>query len=266
MNTVLPHDQWLAAHAAHLENEKRLTKLRDALAQQRRELPWLKIDKTYTFDTPDGPRTLADLFDNRSQLIVKHFMLAPGWAEGCVGCSFEADHADGALKHIEHHDVTYVAVARAPLAEIEAFKRRMGWRFRWVSSYGSDFNYDFHVSATPAEKAAGKMYYNYAVRDFHGEEQSGHSAFFKDENGHVYHTFSAFGRGAEELLSSYVFLDMTAKGRNETGPRKNLTDWVRHHDRYGAAGHVDNTGRYRAATPLTTTGGCGCGTQTAVRS
>lgn len=263
---VVSRDEWVEAHKAHLAREKAFTHARDELTRQRRELPWVKVEKNYVFDTPDGPRTLAELFDGRSQLVVKHFMLGPGWEEGCVGCSFEADHAGGALVHLNNHDVTYVNVARAPLAEIEAFKRRMEWCFPWVSSHGTDFNYDYHVSATTAEMAAGKMYYNFRMEDVGSGEASGHSVFYKDEAGDVYHTFSAFGRGAEELLSTYVFLDMTPKGRNEHG-RGNLTDWVRHHDRYGAGGHVDGTGRYRAGGGTTKSmpianapaTGCGCG-------
>ncbi len=176
------------------------------------------------FHGPDGKGTFADLFDGRSQLVVKHFMLGPGWKEGCVGCSFEVDHIEGALVHLEHHDVTYVAISRAPLAEIEAFKKRMGWRFKWVSSYGSDFNYDYHVSFTPEEIAKGKVYYNYEMRDFQSEELSGLSVFYKDATGDIFHTYSAYARGAEEVLGTYIILDLTPKGRNETGPNFDLTD------------------------------------------
>ena len=159
-NRIVTRDEWLAARKAHLAREKELTRLRDQLSAERRELPWVKIEKPYVFDGPAGRETLADLFDGRSQLIIKHFMLGPGWQEGCVGCSFHADHIDGALMHLAHHDVTLLAVSRAPLAEIKAFKNRMGWRFKWVSSYGSDFNYDFHVSFTTEQIAQGKTYYN----------------------------------------------------------------------------------------------------------
>lgn len=242
---IVSREEWTAAHAAHLAKEKELTHAREALAQQRRALPWVKVEKPYVFDGPEGKQTLADLFDGRSQLIVKHFMFGPGWKEGCVGCSFECDHIDGALAHLEHHDVSYAAISRAPLAEIEAFKARMGWRFKWASSFGSDFNYDYHVTATKDEIAKGKVYYNFALRDFQMEELSGISVFTKDANGDIFHTFSAYGRGAEELLGTYVCLDLTPKGRNETGPNFDLTDWVRHHDRYGAGGFVDSTGRYQ---------------------
>jgi predicted dithiol-disulfide oxidoreductase (DUF899 family) len=229
-----------------LAKEKELTRARDALSAARRQLPWVRIDKTYVFETPQGNKMLTDLFDGRSQLIVNHFMMGPGWKEGCVGCSFGVDHIEGALVHLEHHDVTYVAVSRAPLPEIEAFKQRMGWTFRWVSSYGSDFNLDFHVSFTPEQIASGKVFYNYGIRESQGEEASGLSVFYRDESGEVFHTYSSYARGNEELLGTYVHLDITPKGRNENGPHHSLADWVRHHDRYDHSGSVDKTGRYIA--------------------
>jgi predicted dithiol-disulfide oxidoreductase (DUF899 family) len=246
--------EWLAARIELLQQEKDLTRRRDELGRQRRALPWVAVDKRYVFATTDGERSLAELFAGRSQLIVKHFMLSPGWHEGCVGCSFEVDHAEGALVHLEHHDVSYVVVARAPLAEIEAFKRRMGWRSEWVSSHGSDFNFDFGVSFTPEQVASSKVFYNYREDAIPMDELSGHSVFAKDADGTVYHTYSAFGRGAEELIGTYMFLDMTAKGRDEQG-RGNLTDWVRHHDRYDSGGHVSETGRFVADA----SGGACCG-------
>ena len=221
---VLSRDEWLTARKQHLRKEKELTRLRDQLSAERRELPWVKIEKLYVFDGPSGKETLSDLFDGRSQLVVKHFMLGRGWKEGCVGCSFEVDHIEGALVHLEHHDVTYVAISRAPLAEIEAFKKRMGWRFKWVLSYSIDFNYDYHVSFTSEESAKGKVYYNYEMRDFQSEELSGLSVFYKDEAGDIFHTYSAYARGAEEVLGTYMILDLTPKGRNETGPSFDLTD------------------------------------------
>lgn len=240
---IVTREEWLAARKEHLAKEKELTRLRDQLSAERRELPWVKIDKPYLFDGPNGKETLADLFDRRSQLIIKHFMLGPGWKEGCVGCSFEVDHIEGALVHLEHHDVTYVVVSRAPLPEIKVFKRRMGWRFKWVSSYGSDFNYDFHVSFKPGEIEGGEIYYNYELRKVGIEELSGRSVFYKDANGDVFHTYSSYGRGGDLMLGTYNILDLMPKGRNETGPNHNLTDWVRHHDRYGSGGHVAPTGR-----------------------
>lgn len=243
---IASKDEWLSARKALLAREKELTRLRDKVSAERRALPWVKIDKAYVFDTPQGKRTLSDLFEGRSQLIVKHFMLAPGQLEGCVGCSFEADHVEGALVHLEHHDVTYVVVARAPLSEIEAYKKRMGWHFTWVSSCNSDFNYDFNVSFTPDQVANGKVYYNYEAIEVPIEDLSGNSVFIKNENGDIFHTYSTYGRGLEEILGTYMYLDITPKGRNENGPNHNLTDWVRLHDRYDSGGYVDATGRYRA--------------------
>lgn len=245
---VVSRDEWLAARIALLAKEKEMTRLRDKLAEERRALPWVKVDKAYVFDTPRGKRWLSELFEGHSQLIVKHFMLAPGQLDGCVGCSFEMDHVEAALQHLEHHDVKLVAVARAPLKEIEAFKRRMGWRFDFVSSFGSDFNYDFNVSFTPEAIATGEAFYNYRKGKLPLEDLSGFSVFCKNEKGEIFHTYSAFGRGAEEVLGTYMLLDLTPKGRNETGPNRNLTDWVRHHDRYGAEGHVSEVGRWVPAS------------------
>ena len=241
--TTVSKEDWIAARKALLVKEKALTRQRDAVAAERRALPRLRIEKEYVFDTPAGKQTLSDLFRGRSQLIVKHFMLAPGQIEGCVGCSFEADHVDGVLRHLERHDVAYVAVARAPLAEIEAYKARMGWRFHWVSSHGSDFNYDFDVSYTPEQLA--NAFYNFETIASPLEDLSGHTVFQKDADGTIYQTYSTFGRGAEEVLGTYMYLDLTPKGRNETGPAGNLTDWVRPHDRYDTPGKTDMTGRWR---------------------
>jgi predicted dithiol-disulfide oxidoreductase (DUF899 family) len=243
-NRIVTRQEWLVARKAHLAKEKELTRLRDQLSAERRELPWVKIDKPYVFDGPNGKEMLADLFDRRSQLIIKHFMLGPGWKEGCVGCSFEVDHIEGALVHLEHHDVTYVVVSRAPLPEIEAFKKRMGWRCKWVSSFGSDFNYDFQVSFKAEEIEKGEAYYNYELRKIGIEELSGLSIFYKDAEGDVFHTYSSYGRGGDLMLGTYNILDLTPRGRNETGPNHNLTDWVRHHDRYDSGGHVAAIGRY----------------------
>jgi predicted dithiol-disulfide oxidoreductase (DUF899 family) len=230
-NQVVSRDEWLAARKQLLIKEKELTRLRDQINADRHALPWVKVEKPYVFDGPNGSQTLADLFDGRSQLIIKHFMLGPDWEDGCVGCSFELDHVEGALVHLEHHDVSYAVVSRAPLPKIEAFKKRMGWRIKWVSSYGSDFNYDFHVSFQDAEVALGKAYYNYEVRDVGIDELSGRSVFYKDSSGDIFHTYSSYGRGGEMFLGTYHFLDITPKGRDET-INGNLTDWVRHHDKY----------------------------------
>jgi predicted dithiol-disulfide oxidoreductase (DUF899 family) len=243
---IVTREEWLAARKALLAREKEVTRASDQLSRQRRQLPWVKVEKAYVFEGPDGKKSLADLFGERSQLIIKHFMFGPGWNEGCVGCSFGSDHVDGALVHLENHDVSYVAVSRAPLAEIEPFKKRMGWKFPWVSSFGSDFNFDYQASFRKEDAVNGKVYSNYAETEFSGEESSGFSVFYKDAAGDVFHTYSCYGRGDEKSVGTYMFLDLTPKGRNETGPRHNLTDWVRHHDRYGAGGHVDHHGRYQA--------------------
>jgi predicted dithiol-disulfide oxidoreductase (DUF899 family) len=228
---IVSREAWLAERVRLLAQEKAFTRERDRLSAARRALPWVRVDKQYVFDAPEGKRTLADLFEGRSQLVVDHFMLGPGWGEGCVGCSFGADHVEGSRAHLEHHDVSGVAVSRAPLAEIEAYKKRMGWNFRWVSSYDNDFNYDYHVSFTTEELAKGKAYYNYRMTDVAIEELAGLSVFFKDGDD-VFHTYSSFARGAEELLTTYMVLDLTPKGRNETGPHHNLMDWVKRHDEY----------------------------------
>jgi predicted dithiol-disulfide oxidoreductase (DUF899 family) len=240
---ITSRDEWLAARKALLTKEKELTRRRDQLAAKRRELPWVKVEKEYVFDGPDGKETLAELFDGRSQLIVQHFMFGPDWDQGCIGCSFGADHIQGALLHLEHHDVTCVAISRAPLAKLEAYRKRMGWHFKWVSSYGSDFNYDYQVSFTQDQIAKGKVYYNYDEREFESEEMSGFSVFYKDANGDIFHTYSSYGRGSEEVLGAYALLDLTPKGRNETGPNYNLMDWVRRHDEY----EEESKGRASAA-------------------
>jgi predicted dithiol-disulfide oxidoreductase (DUF899 family) len=233
---VVSREEWLAARKALLAKEKEWTRLRDKLSAERRELPWVRIDKEYAFDGPNGRETLSDLFAGRSQLVIKHFMFGPGWTDPCVGCSFEMDHADGMLIHLEHHDVSYVAVSRAPYPEVAAAHKRMGWKIRWFSSFGSDFNYDFNASFTLEQIAAGKATYNFQEGAKPMEEMSGRSIFYKDETGAVFHTYSSFARGGEVMLASYALLDMTPKGRNET-VHGNLTDWVRRHDEYetGAA-------------------------------
>ncbi|HUE20623.1 MAG TPA: thioredoxin family protein [Bryobacteraceae bacterium] len=229
-NIVSPAE-WLAARKEHLAKEKEFTRLRDELSRQRRDLPWEKVEKPYVFEGPHGKETLAELFETRSQLIVYHFMLGPGWKEGCQSCSFLADHFDGAAVHLANRDVTLAVVSRAPRAEIEAFQKRMGWRFKWVSSFGSDFNYDFHVSFTKDEMAKGQVYYNYGVGPFPSEEAPGASVFYKDGNGDIFHTYSTYGRGLDILVGAYNFLDLAPKGRDEDGLAFTMA-WVRHHDRY----------------------------------
>ncbi len=243
---IVSRDEWLVARKEHLAREKELTRLRDQINAERRALPWVKVEKEYIFDGPDGKETLADLFDGRSQLIISHFMLGPDWEEGCIGCSFRSDHVDGALVHLDHHDVSLVTVSRAPLSKIEAYKKRMGWRFKWVSSYCNEFNYDYHVSFTKDEIAKGKVYYNYETQDFQTDELSGISVFYKDANGDTFHTYSTYARGDELLDGAYNYLDLTPKGRNETGPNRNLMDWVRRHDEYDAIEKSDSC-RHSAA-------------------
>lgn len=233
-NPLVSTEEWLQARRDLLKKEKAFTRMRDQLSAERRALPWVRVDKTYTFDTPQGKKTLSDLFEGRTQLLIKHFMMGPGWKEGCVGCSFGSDHLDAARIHLENHDVSVVAVSRAPIAGIEAFKKRMGWQFRWVSSLDSDFNYDFHVSFTKEEVEKDEGFYNFEKRKLQGgEEASGLSVFYKDENGDIFHTYSTYARGDEEVVTAYMVLDLTPKGRNEKG---NLASWVRHHDRYEPAG------------------------------
>jgi predicted dithiol-disulfide oxidoreductase (DUF899 family) len=245
-HAVVSRAEWLPARKELLEKEKRLTRLRDDLSRERQALPWVKVDKNYVFEGPDGLETLADLFGGKSQLIVHHFMFSPDWEEGCVGCSFHSDHDEGALIHLENHDVGYVRVSRAPLAKIRAFNKRMGWHAKWVSSFATDFNYDYSVSFTKDDVANGEANYNYAKTKNAIEELPGLSVFAKDEAGEIFHTYSCFGRGDEGAVSTYFYLDLTPKGRNETGPHHNMMDWVRHHDKYGFDGFVDATSLFRA--------------------
>ena len=230
---VVTRNDWVARRQDLLAREKELTHLRDQVARDRRALPWVRLDKTYTFDTLEGRRTLADLFDGHRQLMVQHFMFAPGWEQGCKSCSFMADHLDGALPHLAQRDLTVRVVSRASLPEIERFRQRMGWQFKWVSSNGSDFNYDFAVSFAPAELAKGEVYYNYDRVAFPSEEAPGISVFYKNDAGEVFHTYSTYGRGVEVMMGTYNMLDLTPKGRDER-PGHGM-EWVRHHDRYESA-------------------------------
>jgi predicted dithiol-disulfide oxidoreductase (DUF899 family) len=223
--------EWLVARKDLLTREKELTRLRDEVSRHRRELPWVKVGKEYVFEGSNGKETLADLFDGHSQLIVYHFMLGPGWGEGCKSCSYLADHFDGANWHLPHRDVTFVAISRGPLSEIEPYKKRMGWRFKWVSSYGNDFNFDYHVSFTEEDEETGKVYYNYTTQEFISDELPGLSVFYKDENGDVFHTYSMYARGLDILVGAYNFLDLVPKGRDEDQFDFTM-DWVRRHDEY----------------------------------
>src|ERR1051325_4037623 len=230
-HTVVSQSEWLKARKTLLAKEKEFSKTRDQLSATRRDLPWVKVEKNYAFDGPAGKVTLADLFGGKSQLIVYHFMLGPGWIQGCPSCSFLADHFDGAAVHLAQRDVSLVVVSRAPLPEIEAYRKRMGWKFNWVSSNGSDFNHDFHVSFSSEEKSRGKADYNYSLTEFPSEEAPGLSAFIKGENGDVMHTYSSYARGLDILVGAYNFLDMAPKGRDEDGLPWSMA-WVRRHDEY----------------------------------
>lgn len=229
--SVVSADEWLQARLKLLAEEKAFTRQRDALSRRRRELPWARVDKRYVFDTLDGPRALAELFEGRSQLLVQHFMFGPGWEQGCPSCSYMADHHDGAIPHLAQRDVTLRVVSRAPLVDIERFRQRMGWRFSWVSSQGNDFNRDFGVSFTHEELAQGEVYYNYALQKFPVEEAPGISVFCRNAAGEVFRTYSCYGRGVEVMMGTYNLLDLMPRGRDEEALPHPMA-WVRHHDRY----------------------------------
>jgi len=234
---IVSQDEWLAARKEHLRREKEFTHMRDQLSAERRELPWVKVDKLYVFESAGGRVALADLFEDRSQLIIYHFMFAPDWGQGCPSCSFLADHIDGANQHLRHHDVSLVVVSRAPLARIEAFRKRMGWQFKWVSSHASDFNFDYNVSFAKEDAARGKVTYNYETVDYMFDELPGISVFYKDASGEIFHTYSSYARGGDLLLGAYNYLDLTPKGRNEVEGM----EWVRHHDRYDTPARTGET-------------------------
>lgn len=227
---VVSRDEWLIKRRALLAREKEAIHLRDAINAERQALPWVKVDTEYEFDSPEGKKTLAELFDGRSQLMVYHFMLGPDWGAGCPGCSFLSDHIGGMLTHLNHHDVTFVAVSRAPIDKIAAYKKRMGWQFPWVSSFGTAFNHDYRVSFSRDELASGSVDYNYTAtpREDAHDELPGMSAFYKDEAGNVFHTYSTYARGLEDMLGTLLLLDRAPLGRNENG----LMSWVRRHDEY----------------------------------
>ncbi len=229
---VVSRDEWLIARQQHLIKEKEFTRLRDQLSQERRELPWVKIDKPYIFDGPNGKESLAEVFAGRSQLLVYHFMFGPEWSEGCKSCSFWADNFNSIIVHLNHRDATMVAISRAPLEKLLAFQQRMGWTFKWLSSYDNDFNSDFHVSFTKDDLAQGPTSYNYRVRETQTEgEAPGLSVFHRDASGVIFHTYSCYGRGLDMLNGAYHHLDVLPKGRDEAGlsfPQA----WVKHHDKY----------------------------------
>jgi predicted dithiol-disulfide oxidoreductase (DUF899 family) len=238
-HSVVAHEKWIAARKELLQKEKEVTRLRDELTRLRQDLPWEKVGKEYVFDGPGGKETLSQLFEGRSQLIVYHFMFDPAWEEGCKSCSFLADHYNPSIIHLKHRDVTMVTVSRAPLDKLEAFKRRMGWSFKWVSSSGTDFNSDYHVSFTPEQVEKGEMDYNYRIgKTFVVGEAPGISVFYKNQDGEVFHTYSAFARGLENFIGAYNLLDIVPKGRDEEELKYGML-WVRHHDRYEDGTFVD---------------------------
>jgi predicted dithiol-disulfide oxidoreductase (DUF899 family) len=228
---IVSREEWLAARKALLAREKAFTKERDALSQERRRLPWVKVDKTYVFEGPAGTETLADLFAGRNQLLVYHFMFGPDWTAGCPSCSFWADNYNGAVVHLSHRDVSLVAISRAPLAKLESYRNRMGWSFKWVSSYGNDFNRDYHVSFAPAEQKTAD--YNYKAAGFGSSEAPGVSVFIKGTDGQIFHTYSCYARGLDMLNGAYHLLDLVPKGRDEQGLSYPMA-WVRRHDEYEA--------------------------------
>jgi predicted dithiol-disulfide oxidoreductase (DUF899 family) len=227
---VVTESEWLVARRDLLNLEKEFTRQRDALSAARRRLPMVVLTKKYVFEGPNGEETLADLFEGRSQLIVYHFMLGPDWEEGCKSCSFLADHFDGANRHLPHRDVTLVVISRAPFRELEKYRTRMGWRFKWLSSHGTDFNFDYHVSFTKEEEKKNEVYYNYRKEEFLSDELPGLSVFYKDESGKVFHTYSAYARGLDPVIGAYNFLDLVPKGRDENA--ESTMEWVRRHDQY----------------------------------
>jgi predicted dithiol-disulfide oxidoreductase (DUF899 family) len=226
---VVSHEQWVEERAAFMAKEKELTRLRDELSRQRRELPWEKVTKSYVFDGPRGRETLAELFEGRSQLVVYHFMFGPSWDEGCKSCSFWADNFDGIDIHLAHRDIAFLAISRAPLPKLEAYKKRMGWTFKWVSAGESDFNYDFNVSFDPEAAKNGTAYYNYGTGRQVQEEMPGISVFYKDRDGDIYHTYSTYSRGLDLMNGAYNYIDLTPKGRDEGG---RIMSWLRRRDQY----------------------------------
>jgi predicted dithiol-disulfide oxidoreductase (DUF899 family) len=229
---VVSHDEWIEARRQFLGKEKEFTRLRDQLSQQRRDLPWERVEREYVFDGPNGRETLSDLFAGKTQLIVYHFMFGPDWGAGCPSCSLFADNFNGMIVHLHQRDVAFVAVSRAPSSRLEAYKKRMGWSFKWVSSGANDFNRDYHVSYRPEEVAKGEAYYNYTMQKLWDTEMPGASVFYKDPSGDLFHTYSTYGRGLDMLMLSYHYLDLVPKGRDEAGVTPHPQAWVRRHDEY----------------------------------
>jgi predicted dithiol-disulfide oxidoreductase (DUF899 family) len=226
---IVSHDEWIIARKRLLLKEKEFTRLRDQLSQQRRDLPWERVEKPYVFEGPEGKETLPELFEGRSQLVVYHFMFAPDWEAGCPHCSHWADNFNGIIVHLNHRDVTMIAVSRAPYSKLAAYKQRMGWMFKWVSSFKSDFNYDYQVSFTPEDLAKKEAFYNYTMPDPGETDREGTSIFYKDPAGQVFHTYSTYARGIDMMSVDYQYLDLVPKGRDEDGQGP---FWVRRHDEY----------------------------------
>jgi predicted dithiol-disulfide oxidoreductase (DUF899 family) len=256
VHEVVSRDEWIAARKQLLVKEKESTRLRDQLSVERRQLPWVKMEENYVFDTVDGRRTLAELFAGRSQLVVYHFMFGPDWQEGCPSCSFVSDHINAALPHLSARDVKVVMVSRAPLAKLQAFRKRMGWSFDWVSSHDTDFNTAFHVSFSKDELARGKVDYNYTMQEFPSAEAPGLSVFFKSPAGEIFHTYSTYGRGLDAIMSTYTILDMVPKGRDEQQLSFPM-EWIRYHDSYGTDQFADAAKPYWPETEPARS--CGCG-------
>jgi predicted dithiol-disulfide oxidoreductase (DUF899 family) len=236
-HNVVSRDEWLSARKELLHEEKELTHRREELAAKRRQLPWVEIEKDYQFDSTSGTASLGDLFDGRHQLLVYHFMFAPEWSQGCKSCSLLADHYDPAIIHLNHRDTSMVTVSRAPLAKLQAFRQRMGWKFNWVSTIGDDFNRDFGVLFREQELNAGLTVYNYNREPYPISDLPGLSVFYRDDSGRIFHTYSTYARGLDIFINAYNFLDVVPKGRDEENIE--IMSWVRHHDRYDGPGYPD---------------------------
>jgi len=229
-NQVVSHKEWLAARTKLLAREKEFTKMRDELSKAVQALPWEKVEKSYTFEGPRGKESLADLFEGRSQLVVYHFMFTPDWDAGCPHCSFWADNFDPVIVHMNQRDVTMVAISRAPYAKLAAYEKRMGWKFKWLSSHGTDFNYDLNVSFTDEDRKAGRAFFNFKEGDPGFSDREGMSVFYKDESGGIFHTYSTYARGIDLLNTAYNYIDLVPKGRDEGGRSQY---WVKRRDEYG---------------------------------
>jgi predicted dithiol-disulfide oxidoreductase (DUF899 family) len=228
---IVSKDEWLAARKILLQEEKDFTRLRDQLSRKRRQLPWLKVDTDYIFEDPNGKLSLGDLFEDKNQLIIYHFMYGPDWEEGCPSCSFWADNFNGIEIHLRHRNANMVVVSRASLAQLQAYRKRMGWDFKWVSSLGNNFNYDYHVSFTAAEMEKAEMFYNFKIGNFPADEAPGISVFYRNPEGEVFHTYSCYARGLDMLNGAYHYLDLLPRGRDEDDLDFTMA-WLRRRDEY----------------------------------